>query len=479
VLRVPPLAESIAACAGLAPLPECFPRLLQQAGASHLTPEELAEAVEGDQSLTALAIRLSGHGRRRVRRSNSPLVNSIDALGAEHSLTLLMLGSVIASQRRLLASVSPSFRQWHIMRSLTISSAAGVLTDRGGQGGLAMARLFGFLQDAGKLAFARVFGATYANLVRGSVGRPISCMDVEERQRLHVSHADVSAAIARGWDLPAEVVSCLFRHHNEDVLEHRASREGLELQAMLAAEAYTDLQEKWTPERLQRFGRLVVPYCRESSGPASQWLDCAVGEALRTAQLLDVRMPGSNKLSQLVENLDVSTGPVCKGGNAWRSVSQSDVDTHTADLRRGLSCRTVKENRPLDKANTIVVIEDDPSIVRTIKLYLASTGVSVVWCRNSEEVRALVENAAAILCDVHLGAETGTEIINALRQTGNSTPVIMISVDNTRDTVIECSRTGIDHYLIKPFDKELLLAKLRDCTGLALADKNRIAVPTR
>jgi CheY-like chemotaxis protein len=296
---------------------------------------------------------------------------------------------------------------------------------------------------------------------------------------LHVSHADVSAAIARGWDLPAEVVSCLFRHHNEDALEHRASREGLKLQAMLAAEAYTDLQEKWTPERLQRFGRLVVPYCRESSGPASQWLDCAVGEALRTAQLLDVRMPGSNKLSQLIENLDVSTGPVCKGGSAWGSASQSDADRHIADLRRGISCRTVKEKRPLDKADTIVVIEDDPSIVRTIKLYLASTGVSVVWCRNSDEVRAAAANAAAILCDVHLGTESGTEIIDGLRQTGNSTPVIMISVDNTRDTVIECSRTGIDHYLIKPFDKELLLAKLRDCTGLALADKNRIAVPRR
>ncbi len=477
-LRLPPLAESIAACAGLAPLPECFPRLLEQARAPHLTPEELARAVEGDQSLTALAIRLSGHGRRRVRRSNSPLVNSIDALGAQHSLTLLMLGSVIASQRRLLASVSPSFRQWHVMRSLTISSAAGVLADRGGQGGQAMARLFGFLQDAGKLVFARIFGATYANLVRGSAGRPTSCIDVEERQSLHISHADVSAAIARGWDLPADVVSCLFRHHNEDALEHRVGREELKLQAMLAAEAYADLQEKWTPERLQRLGRLVAPYCRESSGPASQWLDCAVGEALQTAQLLDVRMPGSNKLSQLVENLEVSAGPDFKGGSARRSVSQSDADRHTADLRRGLSSRTLNEKRPPGQANTIVVIEDDPSIVRTIKLYLALTGVNVVWCRNSEEVRAVPDNAAAILCDVHLGAESGTEIIKALRLTGNSTPVIMISVDNTRDTVIECSRTRIDHYLIKPFDKELLLTKLRDCTGLALADENRIAMPT-
>ncbi|MCC7461101.1 MAG: response regulator transcription factor [Gammaproteobacteria bacterium] len=110
----------------------------------------------------------------------------------------------------------------------------------------------------------------------------------------------------------------------------------------------------------------------------------------------------------------------------------------------------------------ILLIEDDAEAARHIDAGLRQAGYGVEYCGDGQQGlrRAADGGHDLLIVDRMLSGLGGLEIINALRQQGSHTPVLLLSALGTIDDRIEGLRAGGDDYLIKPFAFAELLARV-------------------
>ncbi|HXS68710.1 MAG TPA: response regulator transcription factor [Candidatus Polarisedimenticolia bacterium] len=110
----------------------------------------------------------------------------------------------------------------------------------------------------------------------------------------------------------------------------------------------------------------------------------------------------------------------------------------------------------------ILVVEDEPDLLRSIAQALREEGYAVDTAANGKEGLFNAENTAydAIVLDLMMPLMDGWEMIVRLRKT-KKTPVLMLTArDLPRDRVRGLD-TGADDYVTKPFDLPELFARLR------------------
>jgi two-component system response regulator QseB len=110
-----------------------------------------------------------------------------------------------------------------------------------------------------------------------------------------------------------------------------------------------------------------------------------------------------------------------------------------------------------------LLVEDDDSLSSGLRLALERARYTVERVKDGvEAVRALADNAFDLaILDLGLPRLDGTEVLARLRGGGNPVPVLVLSArDAVRDR-IQALDLGADDYLIKPFDVDELLARLR------------------
>lgn len=111
----------------------------------------------------------------------------------------------------------------------------------------------------------------------------------------------------------------------------------------------------------------------------------------------------------------------------------------------------------------ILLIEDDESLTETISYRLRQEGYTVDICRDGEEglLSVRLQCHDLILLDRMLPGLDGMEVLSRMRREGIATPVIFLTaLGQVRDRTLGLN-TGADDYLVKPFDFEELLARIR------------------
>lgn len=113
---------------------------------------------------------------------------------------------------------------------------------------------------------------------------------------------------------------------------------------------------------------------------------------------------------------------------------------------------------------TILVVEDEPGIVFTVRFVLESAGYSVLDADNGDDALALVEqnDPDAVLLDIRIPGTDGWGVLEHLRETGRleNTPVVMLSAHATPSTAERALDEGASAYITKPFDAEELRSTL-------------------
>jgi two-component system OmpR family response regulator len=110
----------------------------------------------------------------------------------------------------------------------------------------------------------------------------------------------------------------------------------------------------------------------------------------------------------------------------------------------------------------ILIVEDEPDLLRSLAQALREEGYAVDTANNGENglFNAESYDYDAVVLDVMLPGIDGWEILKRLRKT-KKTPVLMLTArDQTRDRVRGLD-TGADDYMVKPFDLPELFARLR------------------
>ncbi len=110
----------------------------------------------------------------------------------------------------------------------------------------------------------------------------------------------------------------------------------------------------------------------------------------------------------------------------------------------------------------ILIVEDEPDLLRSLAQALREEGYAVDSANNGEDglFNAGNYDYDAIVLDIMLPRLDGWEVLKHLRKT-KKTPVLMLTArDQARDRVRGLD-TGADDYVIKPFDLSELFARLR------------------
>ncbi|MEK7607624.1 MAG: response regulator transcription factor [Patescibacteria group bacterium] len=123
----------------------------------------------------------------------------------------------------------------------------------------------------------------------------------------------------------------------------------------------------------------------------------------------------------------------------------------------------------------ILVVDDDKDIRGYLKANLEAECFAVDTAGDGEEGSYLGKNKSydAIVLDNNMPRKSGIRVCADLRSAGNTTPIIMLSVDSDSEHKAELLDTGADDYLTKPFLYKELRSRIR-----ALLRRPRKTVPS-
>jgi DNA-binding response OmpR family regulator len=133
---------------------------------------------------------------------------------------------------------------------------------------------------------------------------------------------------------------------------------------------------------------------------------------------------------------------------------------HTVKARNRHRSLTVRIEANM---STILVIEDDPRIQRTLQRQFTGEGYSVHVCGDGTEGLAACRTIrpAAVILDLMLPGISGRDVCKGIKATQPETPVIILSaVADVADKVL-LLELGADDYVTKPFSPRELLARVQ------------------
>lgn len=110
-----------------------------------------------------------------------------------------------------------------------------------------------------------------------------------------------------------------------------------------------------------------------------------------------------------------------------------------------------------------LLIDSDKSFVQSLIFFMKSKGFSVDSAANGDDGTDLAKlyDYDIILSEVLLPDKNGTELLRRIRNAGIKTPVIMISELSGVPHKVACLTAGADDYVVKPCDKNELLARVQ------------------
>jgi len=110
----------------------------------------------------------------------------------------------------------------------------------------------------------------------------------------------------------------------------------------------------------------------------------------------------------------------------------------------------------------ILVIEDDPAILRGLVDSLSEEGFEVLSASDGEKGRLMAkrENIALIILDIMLPGKNGLDVCRELRREGVETPILILTSRREEIDQVLGLELGADDYVTKPFSLKVLLARI-------------------
>src|SRR3990167_5586888 len=125
--------------------------------------------------------------------------------------------------------------------------------------------------------------------------------------------------------------------------------------------------------------------------------------------------------------------------------------------------------------STILVIDDEPNILTTVRRALEIEGYHVEVAGNAALGLAKITAAEIdlVLLDVMMPGETGLEVLPKLRLASPDTVIVMMSGNATIETAVQATKGGAHDFIEKPLSGDKLLLTVQNALQLArLRDDN-------
>jgi len=112
----------------------------------------------------------------------------------------------------------------------------------------------------------------------------------------------------------------------------------------------------------------------------------------------------------------------------------------------------------------ILVVDDDPTFRMTTAALLESDGYQVETAPDGQQAVEQLKHQQfdLLLVDLRMPGIDGISLVEALRLWGHGVPILMISGFGTVETAVRALQTGVDDFLQKPVEPDVLSARVAD-----------------
>ena len=123
----------------------------------------------------------------------------------------------------------------------------------------------------------------------------------------------------------------------------------------------------------------------------------------------------------------------------------------------------------------ILIVEDDFNFGNILKDYLILNDYSIVLAKNGIEgmEKFQKENFDLCILDVMMPFKDGFTLGKEIREKNENIPLFFLTAKTLKEDVLKGFKIGADDYLTKPFDSDVLLAKIK----ATLNRKNFLNIP--
>lgn len=247
----------------------------------------------------------------------------------------------------------------------------------------------------------------------------------------------------------------------------------------------------------QRLVRLICPHCKEAYQPSAEELErlnqltgsARPGNLYRAKGCQKCNFSGFLGRSAVFEIMEVNQNirecinkrapesEILKEAknNGLQTLAQSAVRkvleglTTIEEISRVIDIakeETVAEKQVSVRKNAkILIVDDEDDLLRTLELRLQGFGYEVVKARDGLEAieQANKERPDLIIMDVNMPKMDGFEATKILRTklVTASIPIILLTARQDKESELTGLDAGADDYIVKPYDKDKLLARLR------------------
>jgi CheY-like chemotaxis protein len=145
----------------------------------------------------------------------------------------------------------------------------------------------------------------------------------------------------------------------------------------------------------------------------------------------------------------------------WRIYDQSNID----EIRKAIEEQKLDQDE--GRSPTILVVDDDPIILKVMGELLKTAGYDVVTTPSGEDAIKIHEETlpALTFLDVKLKGEDGLEIFSRIREVDPKSKIIFLTGYPKLEDTVRVIKEGAYNYLAKPIKTEELLGMVREVMG--------------
>ena len=116
---------------------------------------------------------------------------------------------------------------------------------------------------------------------------------------------------------------------------------------------------------------------------------------------------------------------------------------------------------------SVILVEDDRDIAAAVVEYLELESISCDYASNGKSGLELIKSNSyqVVILDINLPRRSGYSICKELRDKGFETPILMLTARDSLEDKLTGFSVGTDDYLVKPFEMDELVARVKVLAG--------------